>query len=75
MTLIKPASAEEYEELSGIISRIINEDSSEQVDAILVFKVLALCRIAVDALSYTSDGMTVEDAIDLAGLEYREMFK
>lgn len=75
MTPIKPASAEEHEELSGIISRIINEDSSEQVDAILVFKVLALCRIAVDALSYASDGMTVEDAIDLAGLEYREMFR
>ena len=73
--IIKPATAEEFEELGGIIKRIIDNDSSEQVDALLVFKVMALCRISVDALSYVSDGMTVEDAIDVAGMEYREMFK
>lgn len=75
MEIIKPATAEEFEELSGIIKRVIHDGSGEQVDAVLVFKVLALCRIAVDALSYASEGMTVEDAIELAGMEYREMLR
>lgn len=75
MEFIPPATAEEFEELSGIINRIVNEGYDEKVDAILVFKCLALGKIAIDALSYASESMTVEDAIDMAVLEYKEMFR
>ena len=75
MDFIPPATADEFEELSGTISRIVNKGTKETIDAVLVFKCLALGKIAIDALSYASESMTVEDAIDLAGLEYREMFK
>lgn len=74
MDFISPATADEFEELSGTISRIVNQKSEEKVDAILVFKCLALGKIAIDALSY-ADSMTVEDAIDLAALEYKELFR
>jgi len=75
MDFIPPATADEFDELSGIISRIVNKGTKETIDAVLVFKCLALGKIAIDALSYASESTTVEDAIDLAGLEYREMFK
>ena len=75
MDFIPPATADEFEELSGIICRVVNEGSEEQVDAKLVFKCLALCQIALGALSYASEDMAVEDAIDVAVLEYGELFK
>lgn len=75
MDFIPPATAEEFEELSGIINRIVNEGYDEKVDAVLVFKCLALGKIAIDALSYASESMTVEDAIDLAALEYKELLR
>lgn len=75
MDFISPATADEFEELSGIINRIVNEGHDEKVDAVLVFKCLALGKIAIDALSYASESMTVEDAIDMAALEYKELFR
>ena len=75
MDFISPATADEFEELSGTINRIINEGATEKVDAVLVFKCLALGKIAIDALSYASESMTVEDAIDMAALEYKELFR
>ena len=75
MDFIPPATAEEFNELSGIIDRIVREGCNEKVDAVLVFKCLALCQIALGALSYASEDMTVEDAIDMAVLEYGELFK
>lgn len=75
MDFIPPATADEFEELSGIINRIVNEGHDEKVDAVLVFKCLALGKIAIGALSYVSEDMTVEDAIDMAALEYKELFR
>lgn len=75
MDFIPPATAEEFEELSGTMCRIINEGATEKIDAVLVFKCLALGKIAIDALSYASESMTVEDAIDMAALEYKELFR
>jgi len=75
MDFIPPATADEFDELSGIISRIVNKGTKETIDAVLVFKCLALGKIAIDALSYASESMTVEDAIDMAALEYKELFR
>ena len=75
MDFIPPATAEEFEELSGIINRIVNDGHDEKVDAVLVFKCLSLGKIAIDALSYASESMTVEDAIDMDALEYKELFR
>lgn len=75
MEFIPPATAEEFDELSGIMARVINAGSEEKVDAYLVMKCLTLCRIALGALSYASESMTVDDAIDMAVLEYGEEFK